>query len=195
MQILDYNKLIEFDDQKFNPKVLVNEPEMRIVLLCLRAGQQVPEHQTNGPVSVQVVRGHVTFYDGPEPCEMSAGMLVRVEANRPHRVVAHQDSALLVTLIKSQEIADSPVSQLQLSNTTLELDLRDTPRPQRHPIVFTAFDRLEEGESFVLINDHDPQPLRRQIERTREGKMAWEYLERGPECFRIRITRVPAQET
>lgn len=122
-------------------------------------------------------------------------MLVRVEANRPHRVVAHQDSALLVTLIKSQEIADSPVSQLQLSNTTLELDLRDTPRPQRHPIVFTAFDRLEEGESFVLINDHDPQPLRRQIERTREGKMAWEYIERGPECFRIRITRVPEHQT
>ena len=37
VQILDINKLIEFDDQKFNPKVLVNEPQMRIVLLCLRA--------------------------------------------------------------------------------------------------------------------------------------------------------------
>ena len=195
MQILDINKLIEFDDQKFNPKVLVNEPEMRIVLLCLRAGQQVPEHQTNGPVNVQVVRGQVTFYDGPDPCEMSAGMLVRVEANRPHRVVAHQDSALLVTLIKSPEIAMPEVLQPQSSVTLAELDLRNTPRPQRHPIVFTAFDRLEEGESFVLINDHDPQPLRRQIERTREGKMAWEYIERGPECFRIRITRVSEQTT
>ena len=195
MQILDINKLIEFDDQKFNPKVLVNEAEMRMVLLCLRAGQQVPEHQTNGPVNVELVRGHVTFYDGPEPCEMSAGMLVRVEANRPHRVVAHQDSALLVTLIKSPELPVPEVLESQSSVTVSELDLRDMPRPQRHPIVFTRFDRLKEGESFVLINDHDPQPLRRQIERTREGKMAWEYIERGPECYRIRITRVPEQET
>ena len=78
VQILDINKLIEFDDQKFNPKVLVNEPQMRIVLLCLRAGQQVPEHQTNGPVNVQAtLRSH----DGAEPCEMSAGMLVGVEGD------------------------------------------------------------------------------------------------------------------
>lgn len=189
MQILDINKLIEFDDQKFNAKVLMNEPNMRMVLLCLRAGQHVPEHSTNGPVNVQAISGHVTFYDGPEPCEMSEGMLVRVEANHPHRVVAHQDSALLVTLIKNPGIAVSQVLEPGTSVTLSELDLRDTPRPQRHPLVFTAFDCLEEGESFVLINDHDPQPLRRQMERTREGEVAWEYIERGPEFFRIRITR------
>ena len=192
MQILDLNKLIEFDDQKFNPKVLVNEPQMRIVLLCLRAGQQVPEHQTNGPVNVQAISGRVTFYDGAEPCEMSAGMLVRVEAGRRHRVVSHQDSVLLVTLIKNAETAVSQVLEPDSSVTISKLDLRDTPRPQRHPIVFTAFDLLEEGESFVLINDHDPQPLRRQMERMREGEVGWEYIERGPESFRIRITRVRA---
>ncbi len=194
MQILDVDKLIEFDDQKFNPKVLVNEPNMRMVLLCLRAGQQVPEHSTSGPVNVQAISGHVTFYDGPEPCEMSAGMLVRVEANRPHRVVAHQDSALVVTIIKSPETTVPKVLELQSSLTGSELDLRETPRPERHPIVFSAFDRLEEGGSFVLINDHDPQPLKRQMERMREGQVDWEYVERGPESFRIRITRVRPSE-
>jgi uncharacterized protein (DUF2249 family)/quercetin dioxygenase-like cupin family protein len=175
--------------------VLVNEPQMRIVLLCLRAGQQVPEHQTNGPVNVEAISGRVTLYDGAEPCEMTAGMLVRVEPGRPHRVVSHQDSALLVTLIKNPGIAVSQVLEPGTSVTLSELDLRDTPRPQRHPLVFTAFDCLEEGESFVLINDHDPQPLRRQMERTREGKVAWEYIERGPEFFRIRITRVRKEES
>jgi uncharacterized protein (DUF2249 family)/quercetin dioxygenase-like cupin family protein len=190
VQILDINKLIEFDDQKFNPKVLVNEPQMRIVLLCLRAGQEVPEHQTSGPVNAQAISGRVTFYDGAEPCEMTAGMLVRIEAGRPHRVVSHQDSALLVTLVKNPGTAVSQAVEPGTSVTVSELDLRDTPRPQRHPLVFTAFDRLEEGESFVLINDHDPQPLRRQMERTREAEVGWEYIERGPEFFRIRITRV-----
>ena len=193
VQILDINKLIEFDDQKFNPTVLVNEPQMRMVLLCLGAGQQVPEHQTNGPVNVQAISGHVTFYDGAEPCEMTTGMLVRVEAGRPHRVVSHQDSALLVTLIKNPGTAVSQVLEPAASVTVSELDLRDTPRPERHPMVFSAFDHLEEGESFVLINDHDPQPLKRQMERMREGQVDWEYVERGPESFRIRITRVGQQ--
>ena len=44
MQRLDINDLIEINDEKFNPVVLVNEPDMRLVLLCLRAGQQVPEY-------------------------------------------------------------------------------------------------------------------------------------------------------
>jgi uncharacterized protein (DUF2249 family) len=194
VEILDINKLIEFDDQKFNPKVLVNEPQMRIVLLCLRAGQEVPEHQTKGPVNVQAISGRVTFYDGAEPCEMSAGMLVRVEAGRLHRIVSHQDSALLVTLIKNPGTAVQ-ILEAGSSITVSELDLRDTPRPERHPIVFNVFDRLEEGESFVLINDHDPQPLRRQMERMREGEVGWEYVERGQEFFRIRITRVGPRES
>ena len=195
VQILDINKLIEFDDQKFNPKVLVNEPQMQVVLLCLRPGQEVPEHQTNGPVNVLAIKGRVTFYDGAELCEMTAGMLVRIEAGRPHRVVSHQDSALLVTLVKNPGTAVSQVVEPGTSVTVSELDLRDTPRPERHPLVFTAFDRLEEGESFVLINDHDPQPLRRQMERMREGEVGWEYIERGPEFFRIRITRVREEQT
>jgi hypothetical protein len=36
MQRLDINDLIEFNDEKFNPIVLVNEPDMRLLLLCLR---------------------------------------------------------------------------------------------------------------------------------------------------------------
>ena len=105
----------------------------------------------------------------------------------------HQDSALLVTLIKNPGIAVSQVLEPGTSVTLSELDLRDTPRPQRHPIVFSAFDQLEEGESFVLINDHDPQPLKRHMERMREGQVDWQYMDRGPASFRIRITRVAPQ--
>jgi uncharacterized protein (DUF2249 family) len=42
----------------------------------------------------------------------------------------------------------------------------------------------------VFINDHDPQPLRMQIEHIRADEMKWEYVERGPEAFRVCVTRV-----
>jgi uncharacterized protein (DUF2249 family) len=186
MQNLDINKLIEFKDDKFNPVVLVNEPDARVVLLCLRAGQKVPEHSAAGVVTVQGITGHATFYDGDEPCEMFAGMLVRLEPGRPHRVEAHEDAALLVTITKIPQAASAGEAP---SMPERELDLRGVPRPERHPLVFSLFDRLAVGESFIIFNDHDPQPLRMQIEQMREGEMNWEYIERGEGMFRIRITR------
>ena len=99
MRPVDLNDFIEFDDRKVNPVVLANEPDMRLLLLCMRAGQRVPEHSAAGSITVQSVTGRATFYDGEEACEMFAGSLVRLEAGRPHRVEAHTDAARLVTMI------------------------------------------------------------------------------------------------
>ena len=187
MQSLDINDLIEFKDQKFNTVVLVNEPDMRLVLLCLRAGHQIPEHSTAGSITVQAITGRATFYDGDEPCELFAGSLVRLDAGRSHRVEAHTDTALLVTMIKTSQGVER---RNKPRATEQEIDLCLMQRSERHPVVFAAFDRLAVGESFIIFNDHDPQPLRMQIEQMREGEMNWEYIERGPDTFRIRLTRI-----
>ena len=42
---------------------------------------------------------------------------------------------------------------------TVTIDVRQIPPPQRHPTVFQTFDSLTVGQSFTLINDHDPKPL------------------------------------
>jgi uncharacterized protein (DUF2249 family)/quercetin dioxygenase-like cupin family protein len=187
MQRLDLNDLVEFNDRKFNAVVLVNEPDLRLVLLCLRAGQSVPEHSAAGSITVQAITGRATFYDGDGPCELLAGSLVRLEAGRPHRVEAHTDTALLVTMVKTSQAVERPRESRE---TEPEIDLRPMQRPERHPLVFASFDRLAVGESFIILNDHDPQPLRMQIEQMREGEMSWEYIERGPDTFRIRLTRI-----
>ncbi|HWT03966.1 MAG TPA: DUF2249 domain-containing protein [Pyrinomonadaceae bacterium] len=184
---LDLNDFIEFDDRKVNPVVLANEPDIRLLLLCMRAGQRVPEHSAAGSITVQSVTGRATFYDGEEACEMFAGSLVRLEAGRPHRVEAHTDAALLVTMIKPSGAGESGGARRAAE---CEIDLCLMERPERHPLVFAAFDRLAVGESLTIHNDHDPQPLRIQIEQMRQGEVSWEYLERGPDTFRIRLTRV-----
>jgi len=71
-----------------------------------------------------------------------------------------------------------------------ELDLREVPRPLRHPMIFAKFDALAVGDSVRLLNDHDPIPLNRQFESIRPGQASWEYIERGPALFRIRIRRI-----
>ena len=69
------------------------------------------------------------------------------------------------------------------------LDVRPIPPRQKHPTIFTTFDALEVGDHFVLVNDHDPVPLKHQFAFEREGQMHWEYLEQGPGVWRVEITR------
>jgi len=59
----------------------------------------------------------------------------------------------------------------------------------KHQTIFNRFDALKPGESFTLHNDHDPRPLRFQLEDLRGNVFSWEYLEQGPELFRIKITK------
>ena len=72
---------------------------------------------------------------------------------------------------------------------TVTIDVRQISPLQRHPMIFQTFDGLTPGQSFILINDHDPKPLYYQFLHEREGQFGWEYQEEGPETWRVQITR------
>lgn len=71
----------------------------------------------------------------------------------------------------------------------IEIDVRPIPKPQRHPLIFAEMDKLAVGESVVVKNDHNPIPLRGQVEQFYPGEFEWKYLEEGPEVFRLCFTR------
>jgi uncharacterized protein (DUF2249 family) len=70
------------------------------------------------------------------------------------------------------------------------IDVRPIPHGQRHPSIFGRYAQLAPGESFVLVNNHDPKPLRREFTATHPDQFTWEYLESGPDQWRIRIGRI-----
>ncbi len=47
------------------------------------------------------------------------------------------------------------------------------------------------GSRFTLVNDHDPEPLRYQLESRHTGEVIWEVLQAGPPVWRARIGRAP----
>jgi uncharacterized protein (DUF2249 family)/TusA-related sulfurtransferase len=73
--------------------------------------------------------------------------------------------------------------------TATELDVRAIPPRDKHPTIFRTFDALATGESFVLVNDHDPRPLRYQFEAERNGQYSWNYVESGPAVWRVAIAK------
>jgi len=70
------------------------------------------------------------------------------------------------------------------------LDVRDIPPRERHPLIFQTFEALKPGKSFILVNDHDPKPLYHEFHYERHGEFTWEYLEQGPEVWRVKIGKV-----
>lgn len=57
----------------------------------------------------------------------------------------------------------------------------------KHPTIFQKFDSLLPGDSFIILNDHDPKPLYYQLVAERGQTFTWEYLEAGPDLWQVMI--------
>lgn len=68
-------------------------------------------------------------------------------------------------------------------------DLRPYPPTQRHEMFYDAFADIRPGEAFEFLNDHDPKPLYYQMEAESKEPFGWEYLEKGPEAWRVRVIK------
>ncbi len=75
------------------------------------------------------------------------------------------------------------------------LDVRPIPPARRYAQIFEVFDALAPGAGFELVNDHDPKPLYFQFAAERPGTFTRDYLETGPEVWRVRIGRPTAPAT
>lgn len=59
----------------------------------------------------------------------------------------------------------------------------------KHPTIFAHYDALKEGESLTIHNDHDPKPLYYQLLGERGNVFTWEYLEEGPDWWKVKISK------
>lgn len=70
-----------------------------------------------------------------------------------------------------------------------EFDIRPYPPAERHEMFYKAFADIKPGEAFDFINDHDPLPLYYQMEAESKEPFRWEYLEKGPEVWKVRVIK------
>ncbi len=79
---------------------------------------------------------------------------------------------------------------MAIDNDTLVLDVRPIIPREKHPAIHATFEKLSPGRSMTLINDHDPKPLYYEFTFEKPGQFKWEYIEEGPEVWKVVITRV-----
>jgi len=123
-------------------------------------------------------------------------LLPQLEARGFTYEVREQSADLVRVFIRHREaqerraeVQPGPMEERMAGSGPKQLDVRAIPPRDKHPTIFATFAALEPGESFVLVNDHDPKPLRYQMEAELAGEFGWEYLEQGPEVWRVAISR------
>lgn len=71
----------------------------------------------------------------------------------------------------------------------IELDVRVIPPPQKHATIHEKLKQLAPGEALRITNDHDPRPLRYELEHDQPGSFAFDYVESGPEKWLVDIVK------
>jgi uncharacterized protein (DUF2249 family) len=125
--------------------------------------------------------------DADRACKIAASAWAALRDGRPD--LAAKVTAALHGL--ARRVAEDP-GETGGSQSDAVLDVRDLAPAGRHEAIFSAYRDLAPDTGFMLVNDHDPKPLRYQFEAQYAGEYTWEYLEAGPAVWRVRIGRVGA---
>src|ERR1035437_465401 len=72
------------------------------------------------------------------------------------------------------------------------MDVRPIPCSVKHGLIIKQWLDLAVGDHFILLNAPDPVPLYYQFAAEWSNAFIWEHLVKGPEEFRVKITKLKA---
>ena len=91
-----------------NAITLFKGQRLRVVLIAMHAGTSIPSHQTDSPISLQVIEGVLTFSADTQTVTLRQGQLLTLHDGIPHVVDAVQESVFLLTVAaEAQHPAES----------------------------------------------------------------------------------------
>jgi uncharacterized protein (DUF2249 family) len=87
---------------------------------------------------------------------------------------------------------NTPVLAEPLIGPDKVMDVRPIPCSIKHGLIIRTWLDLALGDYFILLNDHDPVPLFYQFSAQWPNAFTWEHLVKGPDEYRVKITRIQA---
>lgn len=79
-------------------RTLIKDGPLRVTLVVLGPGAEIPAHHADGPITIQGMAGSVTVHAGQTAHELSTGDLLAVGAGIQHAVSSRKGGAFLLTL-------------------------------------------------------------------------------------------------
>ena len=79
-------------------RTLFRTANLRIVLMIVNRGTQLPDHHVDGALTIQTLDGRVTVSLLGSSLELSSGCVLAIERGLRHALVAIEESAILLTI-------------------------------------------------------------------------------------------------
>jgi iron-sulfur cluster repair di-iron protein len=105
-------------------------------------------------------------------------------------IVESEPGFARVRITKGEDSVGDEASDRDSIEVVEEFDVRELPPARRHQRIYDAYDDLDVGTGFVLVNDHDPKPLYHQFDAEAGPEFRWEYRQRAQGEFRVLIGKV-----
>jgi len=77
---------------------VLRENDLRVVVVAMKAGAVLPEHQARATGLLHVVTGRIRLGFAERSVELSSGQLVAIEGAARHSVEALEESSFVLTL-------------------------------------------------------------------------------------------------
>jgi quercetin dioxygenase-like cupin family protein len=81
-----------------NARTLVKYDDLGVVMIALQRDARIPEHQTEGRLSLHVISGHVYVGASGRTFNLRTGGLLALDHAIRHDVTAIEESAILLTI-------------------------------------------------------------------------------------------------
>ncbi len=104
---------------------IVKYPDLRIILIALKAGGKLLEHRTAGRISIQTLSGLIEVHTPDGIIQMPVGHLLTLDHDLVHDVVAIGDSVFLLTIAWP---GHSPRNTAKLAERTIT-GVKKPPQP------------------------------------------------------------------
>src|SRR5512138_2477149 len=79
-------------------RTLIKDRSLRVTIHLLAAGGAIAEHHADGPITVQVLRGALTFTAAGRDYELRQGDLLALDTAIVHSVGSQEGAAFLLTV-------------------------------------------------------------------------------------------------
>jgi Uncharacterized conserved protein, contains double-stranded beta-helix domain len=88
-----------------NARTLMKYDDFRVVLMTLQANKRIPEHKTDGRISLLMLSGHIRLNASERAFDLRPGSLVALDQGSVHDIEALEESAFLLTIAWPGRIA------------------------------------------------------------------------------------------
>ncbi|WP_336000251.1 DUF2249 domain-containing protein [Halorientalis halophila] len=87
------------------------------------------------------------------------------------------------------EVAKTGESDAADEDVVTRYDVRDIPKPERHPTIHHRYGMIPEGGTMELIAPHEPRPLHQEFRQRYGDSFTWEVVESEPGRCRVQVTK------